>query len=304
MTRALTKKSLFTWLLTLSVFFVLLGRGLQHLYWDAPYRALLWDQALLEKPLSWMGIQWQSFVQNLNAEILISQVSTGLGIFAFTTGMLALLSMRKRNIDNRLFRQTLFRALYVATAWLIFLAFLYSKSKGYRIGQFIEYASQFLAPLALVWLLKGKTQHLQKFFPIAISLTFLGHGLYAIGYYPQPGHFIDMTIAILGVTEQTARNLLKVAGALDIAAAVLIFHPKYRMPAVYFCIAWGTLTAFARVTAGINFSQFWDSLFYYLPATIYRLPHGLVPLAYWAFLKHQKMESNAPQTSGVFATQP
>lgn len=292
MLKIISHNRVYTWCLGLSVLFVLLGRGLQHLFWDAPYRALLWDQALLEKPLSWLGIYWQSFVENLGAETVISQFSIALGIFAISTGLFSVAVLIRDNTPQKALN-VLFVLLKIATAWLILLAFLYSKSTGYRVGQFIEYASQFLSPIALVWLLQGKMRHLEKFFPLAISLTFLGHGLYAIGYYPQPGHFIDMTIAILGTSEQMARNLLRVAGALDILAAILIFLPRAKVPVLYFCIAWGTVTAFARVAAGLDFSQLWNSIFYYLPSTIYRLPHGLIPLAYLFFLSHKKPAASA-----------
>ena len=43
---------------------------------------------------------------------------------------------------------------------------------------------------------------------IAIALTFSAHGLYAIGYYPQPGVFVDMLINILHFSETTAKDFL------------------------------------------------------------------------------------------------
>jgi hypothetical protein len=275
---------------------VLLGRGLQHLFWDAPYRSLLWDQAILERPLSWLGISWQNYVQNLAMESAVNGMSTFLGICSISLSTICVwivLSKRTLSPPPRWIQY----AFYTAGAWLVCLSALYFKAKGFRIGQFIEYASQVLSPLAVVWLLQGKRKLLSLAFPIAISFTFLGHGLYALGYYPQPGHFVDMTISILGVSEDSARNILRLAGVFDLLAAVLIFVPQFRKPAIIFCVFWGTLTAFARVVSGIDFSQFLNSVFYYLPSTIYRLPHGLIPLAYWYFLEAQRNPKISSQTS-------
>ena len=58
---------------------------------------------------------------------------------------------------------------------------------------------------------------------VAIAVTFISHGLYALNYYPRPGHFTEMVMDILGVKEATAILFLNVAGILDFVIAVGIF---------------------------------------------------------------------------------
>ena len=119
---------------------------------------------------------------------------------------------------------------------------------------------------------------------IVIAMTFISHGLYAIGYYPLPGVFIEMTTAILGVSEETAIVFLKVMGVLDFVASVFILlpYPKLIKLGLFYCIVWGILTALARPVA-FYYPEFWlESLHQWLYQAVFRLPQGLLPLV--AFL--------------------
>ena len=45
---------------------------------------------------------------------------------------------------------------------------------------------------------------------VAIALTFTCHGLYAVGYYPRPGKFIQMTMTILGTNKEASVIFLNI----------------------------------------------------------------------------------------------
>ena len=85
-----------------------------------------------------------------------------------------------------------------------------------------------------------------------IGITFLSHGLYAFGFYPVPGNFIDMTISIFGISETEARTFLWIAGIIDVLILPLLFVNKMLKIVVIYSVFWGFLTALARVFA--NFS--------------------------------------------------
>jgi len=67
---------------------------------------------------------------------------------------------------------------------------------------------------------------------------------------------------------------LKVAGVIDFIAAAALFIPALMRPAIWYCIVWGTLTAFARIVSNFSFDLPLDSLHQWLHETIFRLPHG------------------------------
>jgi hypothetical protein len=58
---------------------------------------------------------------------------------------------------------------------------------------------------------------------VLIACTFIGHGVFAIGYHGIPDNFMQMTTRILGISAVTAEQFLFIIGMLDIAAALLIF---------------------------------------------------------------------------------
>ena len=117
------------------------------------------------------------------------------------------------------------------------------------------------------------------YFKIAIAFTFSAHGLYAIGFYPQPGVFVDMLINILHLSETTAKTFLVVAGILDFVLAIGIFIPRIAQYFLIYAAVWGGLTALARVWANFYLAFPIDSLHQNLHETLYRLPHMLIPLA-------------------------
>ena len=126
----------------------------------------------------------------------------------------------------------------------------------------------------------------------SIAFTFFGHGLFAIGYYPQPGYFIDMMIKGFDIHETLARNVLIVFGILDFIFAISIFIPKLLSAALIYGILWGFITAIARITTSFN-TDFLDNwIEQYLFAFMIRVPHFLIPLILW--IEHRKSVNSPP----------
>jgi hypothetical protein len=261
--------------LRLATFLLFAGRAWQHLFWDAPFRTLLWDQNVMENLVLFLrGGTWQEYVTSAATDRFIEYTIIGFGVFY---ALMALLTLFLRGKYLAKFTWLYF----IASACLVFLAFLYSKEKFFHIGQFFEYAIQFSLPLLFCYSLTQRIQpsKLLLYLKITIAFTFSAHGLYAIGYYPQPGVFVDMLINSLHFSEFAAHSFLIVAGVLDFVIAVAIFFPRVARYFLVYAAIWGGLTALARTWANFYWDFPLDSLHQNLYETVYRLPHMLVPLA-------------------------
>lgn len=262
-------------LVQLATVFVFAGRAWQHLYWDAPYRTLLWDEKWMAGIIEFLfSMKWEEYITDMGVNDTI-QWSIKI------TGLLYLICFLVALFIKKLPR-TITLLLALGGAFLVFLAFLYSKERFFSIGQFFEYSLQFGSPFFLLALMQGgqPTQKLLFWMKIAVAATFTCHGLYAIGYYPIPGNFLQMTMNILYVSEEQARLFLKIAGTLDFLLSVGIFLPaKYARPFLLYAALWGLATALARVWANFNMEWLDYVLLQWLHETVMRLPHFLIPLA-------------------------
>lgn len=121
---------------------------------------------------------------------------------------------------------------------------------------------------------------------LLIALTFIGHGLYAAGIHAVPANFVLMTQASLGLSESLARQLLLGVGWLDFIAAFLLLLPWRRcwLLALVWIVPWAMLTTLARLWSYGGLVSAATLLTQWLPETIVRLPHVLIPLAllFWA----------------------
>ncbi len=261
-------------LLKISVFLIFLGRSLQHLFWDAPYRTFFWDESILQPVVEGVfNTPWQEYATNHKTD---SAIQNGIKINGLLYLIGAISSLLIKKINMKWFRIPII----FGGISLLLLTLLITKEKFYHFAQFFEHSIQFGLPFVLLYYYSKKknTIRLILIFNILIALTFFSHGLYAFGFYPVPGKFVDMVIQIFGFSEETAITFLYIAGILDFIIAILIFVPKLRFYALCYAFLWGLLTAFARITA--NF--YWDfpiqSIHQNLHQVLYRIPHGFTPL--------------------------
>ncbi len=269
------------WILRISVGLVFFGRGYQHLRWDVPYGALFRSEFLLGPLVQRLGGQWQRFANAPGTERWLDQLSVVMGLFFIACGVLAL--WHHPAVSR--FRRTRV-ALLLAGGWaLLGLAALSWLDSGLKSAMFIEHASQFMGPMVLVYAARadafeGIAAYLAR---LAIALTFAGHGAFALGWYGVSGHFVIMTMNILGVQEVMAIRLLFLAGVFDMVVAVWvvmgIFRPRTDRVALMYAALWGTTTAFARLWSGIDAGMLLWGLDLWLHETAFRLIHGGLPLA-------------------------
>lgn len=276
------KSKLYFYIAT-SAFCVFLGRATEHLVWDAPFRTLLWDEELLKGLVeNVFGVDWFNYVTSPVTDKWINASIMTFGVL-YLLAALSIFVLHKEGLLKRIG----LKLQIVGSLGLIILAFLYSKEKFMQLGQFLEYSAQFTSPILLWYVITFKERKFPLLFAkLMIAFTFICHGLYAVGYYPVPGKFIDMTIATLGVSEGVAKDMLLVAGILDFIVAVGIFIPRVAKPMLVYMVIWGTLTSLARLTGHFHIDFLGNTLLQWLPAVIYRAPHALLPLIILTHLKH------------------
>lgn len=166
--------------------------------------------------------------------------------------------------------------------------FLHSYLKFIEVGhlpeQLIEHSLQFFLPIFWFFTVRNsETVNNDKWIfslKIALALTFVGHGIFAVGWNGVPSHFVAMTTQILPMDVASAKLFLFFIGVFDFLAAIALFVPSKlaRKTAVFYLITWGIITSLARVFSAYGNVPsevlIWNSL----PNTLYRLPHGLIVL--------------------------
>jgi len=266
-------------ILRVATFCVFFGRAWQHLLWDAPYRSFFWDQALMEPIVTSIGnLTWKAYATSANTDFLIQSLIKFNGFIYLICAFVAILITKHH--------KKLGKVLWLGTGLLVILSLLYYKTKFYKIGQFIEYSCQMSAPIFLYIILfyEVNRKRLNFALKVAIALTFIGHGFYAIGWYARPGHFVDMAMNSLHfikipISQDQTINLLYWAGVADMIVAAAIFLPKkWALPFLTWAFVWGGLTTFARIVSYMYVDANFHTFLQWTPQTVMRMPHLLIPL--------------------------
>lgn len=252
----------------------LLGRSYQHFFMEGAYRALFLDEAIFRGIQSIFSDQsWLAFVNSPRTDAGIL-VFTRMLAWIWTLTALALVFHR------RLPRPMLWVLPGLSSLGLLVYGAAEYLDSGYQWAQWIEHSAQMAMPLLCAFFLRrGASASWSMAARAAVGLTFLGHGLYALGYYPVPGHFVYMTTEITRLSDEAARDVLLIAGLLDLLALVLVFVPRLDRYALLYCVVWGFLTALARPFAYLLFNHlFWITAHQTVFEFVVRVPHFMLPL--------------------------
>ena len=272
-------------ILKISCFAVFIGRAWEHIRWDPPYRAFLWNQELLEGMVEWLtGLSWVEYASSIVVDNAIQTMTYSIGWFYVLCAVASLVVSKKHVLIYRICKPILI----AGSLGLMFLALLYCKERFFELGQFLEYASQFGSPLFLLFAVSAfSKKSLAIFLKVAIALTFICHGLYALNFYPTPGEWVDMVILSLKVSEQNAFKILHLAGVLDVIFSVLIFSPGLVRPAAIYLFLWGLITTSARIYANLYIDSIYLILEQYSHQVLYRIPHFLLPILLFLIAKKE-----------------
>lgn len=275
-------------LIKLCAFTVFLGRAYQFYFFGAPFRAILWDESLLTPIVEGLfNYSWYDYATSTTVNFWIEIFTKFCSVIFLVS---AFVSLFWDKIKFSLLKKT---TLYLGTVILVILGICMVKDRNYDYFQFFEMTMQFVAPLIILTNIELNKIDYKKtliILKIAIALTFIPHGLFAMDVLNLPGQFVDMTILILGVNETQATIFLFVVGLLDVILSVIIFVPRFSKYALMYMVIWGFLTAMARPIAGYNFHFASATLHSSLYLMIYRLSHGIIPLI--AYIIEKKLILN------------
>ena len=254
-------------IIKITLVLLLLGRAIQHLFFDSPIRGILYSKHFVNPVLQLLNINFNDYINSPNLDDSINTVIIIIGILFLTLSGLTLFLNQLNNTAKKI-------VLYFSCFMLVLIAFGYFKEKSLSIGQFFEYSAQMFLPL--FFLIKKQKQLI--FFKLAIGITFFCHGLYAIGYYPVPANFVQMIISSTNFNNEQAVVLLHLVGLLDFIFAIAIFIPKIEIPFLWYGVIWGFLTSFARIYTNVYVDFFSSTLFYWIYEFLVRIPHFIIPL--------------------------
>jgi len=280
----LEKSRPYIFLLYLAFLGVCIGRAYQCIFWDIPIRSLLWNEEWMTSFVSGvLGLSWEDYLKHPKGDATIQVIVSTLGYTLLVSAALVFLKIK---------RWLTYTGLFTSFIVLVFIAFLYHLEKFQTAGQFLEYALQFLCPLLLWYYLKnGISKRWILVLKIAIALTFISHGLYALGFYPVPANFVSMTIQVLPLGNEAAVQFLYVIGIIDILFSIGLFLRGYIFRiSIWYCMIWGALTTSARIVANVDLSSFGSTMHQWWFESMYRLPHFLIPLLLYLVIKQMGKE--------------
>ena len=290
-------------LLRVGAFLCLAGWTWVHFYWEGPYGVLLWQEssyALAER----MGIDWDEFV-GTGANDGLVQRWIGFTSWFYLAATILTVTARKKSYLQMM-------GLLGGGALLGILAYARFIGAQRQIPMLVEHGGQVLAPVLLVLALHLGARHRVTIAAamVAMILTFIGHGCYALNLWPMPATFQAMTTEILGVEHETATRLLWWAGILDFLVCVGIFLKVSRRSCALYAAIWGLLTAIARPVAGMSLSLNYWGADQFIHEAVLRAPHYVIPLyLFLVWRRSDEIETvaadsntgtgpNGPQTAG------
>ncbi len=226
------------WITTLKlcVSITLIARGWLTWRWDSPIRGIVWKE-------DWWGNivdDWSEFATT--SDPAISQGLMILGLLMIAGSVIPWLPPTLRWSRWLLLPLAGLLAIDSAARWI---------DTDFELGMMIEHSLQMVAPIALFLAVSypDRIRTWTGMVMVATAFTFTGHGLYALGFHSVPLGYQTMTIKILSVSRENALLFLKIAGWLDIVAALCLFIPPLRKIALGYIILWGGATALARIVA-------------------------------------------------------
>ena len=272
-----------TFLLRILGVTLFLGRAWECFRWKTKLSNVIWDPQRFGKNLeSIYGKSLNEIYSQKLSEPLLNGIDTALGVIFIVAAIACVLTKPKLRGLNWL--------IYLGTLGLGLVYFAMYYSKAFYFGYLLEHSLQMYCGIALVLATKKVAiPKLMGILKILTAITFVCHGLFAVGYYPMPGKFIDYMITGFGMDQSTAQTSLIILGILDFIFAILIFIPKVAKPALIYGIIWGFLTALARVWTTFSWDFLGNWFDQYFFEFVVRMCHFIVPLTIWLVASSKKV---------------
>jgi hypothetical protein len=126
-------------------------------------------------------------------------------------------------------------------------------------------------------------------------VTFVGHGLYAVGYYSVPLHFQMMTTEILSLSEGGSLRFLEIFGWLDFLVVPFVLFRWTRWAALFYMFCWGGATALARILAYYDEALPYNGMDPWFAEAMVRTSHWAIPfwLCWQLWMRRKQLRSEA-----------
>lgn len=268
--------------LRLGAFFCFAGWTWVHFYWEGPYGILFWQDATYAIA-DQFGISWDQYVGSGANDGLVQKWIHWMAWPYLICSILTLTVRKKSRFQMA--------ALIGGSALLVILSYAKYLAALRQLPMFVEHGGQILIPVVLVMALALGIRHkvTVRAAMVALIMTFIGHGFYALGYHwPTPANFYGMTTVIFHCDYEVARIFLRAVGILDLLVCIGIFIPRLRRPCALYAAVWGFLTAFARPVAGMSVSLNYWGADQYIHEVLLRAPHFMIPL--YLFILWRKVQ--------------
>lgn len=261
-----------TLVLRLGVAACFAGWAWQHIRWSVPYDAVLWNPSYFGWLANALGVSWESYVAEVVTDYRIRLFARGVGLGFVALSVVAMAMKRTSKLGMA--------GLAAGSVSLALIAFCKYVNAGNAVAMFVEYGGQILAPLVLMVVLRWGPLNRWAVGIAAIGFwaTFMGHGIYALGIAPTPGHFYGMVAAVLGLGERGSTVFLEVAGVLDFVVCIGVLVPAARSACLVYAAIWGLMTALARPVAGMSLAAPWWGADQFVHEAVLRMPHVALPL--------------------------
>jgi hypothetical protein len=252
-----------------------LARGWLTWRWDSPIRELIWEEKWWSPVLKNYEVTWSHFART--SDQWITPALERLGIFLMVSSLIPWVAGFSR---LRWLRWFFIPAILI----LILDGFSRWVGKDMQAGMAMEHLLQIFAPLGLLISLGRKSFNVPKrdfivrwLLIIAAAVTFVGHGLYAVGYYSVPLHFQMMTTEILSLSEGGSLRFLEIFGWLDFLVVPFIFLPWTRWMALFYMFCWGGATTLARILAYYDDALPYNGMDPWFAEAMVRTSHWAIP---------------------------
>jgi len=284
------------WLLRLSAFIFLFSRGCLYVIFDSPYRGLLWNEEILRPFVELFGYSWRTYASSSNPGISLLENLIGLFLMISSVFFLTIRADKPARAQYFCLQLSGF-----FTCLHILLKYLGHNNEAPIIA---EYILQGFTPWLFLAYLKYMPTHSDDkwTFPsgaillwskVIISLCFVGHGLYALGWPYQPASFVRMLSKTLFIDFETSSIIVTCVGLFDLTLAVVIFIKPFERMALGHMAFWGFVTAGARLMSYVIIPVNLSNLNPWLLESTVRFIHGALPLTLLLIMLHVETSKKA-----------
>ena len=246
-----------------------IGKGIQYLLQKVHLNSIFWNHELLHPLIESLGLTWEEYVNSDALNQFMDGFNTLSGVILIASAFL--LFYAKKAIIRRF--------LILPSSLIILEVIIKVIDVNYELFMLIEHFIIVFSPFIFILFYNKLDQVPPIVLKVLITATFLGHGCYAMGImYPIPANFIEMTQAILKLSNQDAKTFLLIAGLLDVALVIGLYFNQTVKYALYYAIFWGFTTAFARTISQLDYFSEPSYIIHGIYPMVFRLVHGMIPL--------------------------